>query len=64
MAYTSLSKKDEEEEELHKKEMTRLESDRDRKLDILDKQVHTISLFDEFDELLMFSFLLQFSFLK
>ena len=50
MAYTSLSEKDEEEEELHKKEMTRLESDRDRKLDILDKQVHTISLFDEFDE--------------
>ena len=50
MAYTSLSKKDEEEEELHKIEMTRLESDRDRKLDILDKQVHTISFFDEFDE--------------
>ena len=43
MAYTSLSKKEEEEEELHKKEMTRLELERDRKLDIVDKQVNKIS---------------------
>lgn len=45
--YNALSRKEEEEEEEHKKEMIRLELERDRKLDILDKQVIRTAVVDQ-----------------